>query len=54
MKSKFSKIFTVLKNAFKSWFDKDPLRESGIIAYYAIFSLPGLLMVILTLAGYFF
>ena len=54
MKSKFSKIFTVLKNTFKSWFAKDPLRESGIIAYYAIFSLPGLLMVILTLAGYFF
>ncbi len=54
MKSKFSKIFPVLKNAFKSWFAKDPLRESGIIAYYAIFSLPGLLMVILTLAGYFF
>lgn len=54
MNSKFSKIFTVLKNAFKSWFAKDPLRESGIIAYYAIFSLPGLLMVILTLAGYFF
>jgi membrane protein len=54
MKSKFNKIFTILKNAFKSWFAKDPLRESGIIAYYAIFSLPGLLMVILTLAGYFF
>lgn len=54
MKSKFSLIFTVLKTAFKSWFAKDPLRESGIIAYYAIFSLPGLLMVILTLSGYFF
>lgn len=33
---------------------KDPLRESAVIAYYAIFSLPGLLVVILTLAGYFF
>jgi membrane protein len=48
------KIFSVLKSTFKSWFDKDPLRESGIIAYYAIFSLPGLLVVIITLAGYFF
>ncbi len=34
--------------------DKDPFRESAIIAYYSIFSLPGLLVVILSLAGYFF
>lgn len=54
MKTRIQKIVIVLKNALKSWFDKDPLRESGIIAYYAIFSLPGLLVVILTLAGYFF
>ncbi len=54
MRTPVQKIFTVLKNAFVNWFDKDPLRESGIIAYYAIFSLPGLLVVILTLAGYFF
>lgn len=54
MRTPVQKIFTVLKNAFVNWFAKDPLRESGIIAYYAIFSLPGLLVVILTLAGYFF
>jgi len=54
MKTHIQKVFTVLKNAFKSWFDKDPLRESAIIAYYAIFSLPGLLVAILSLAGYFF
>ena len=33
---------------------KDPFRESAIIAYYAIFSLPGLFVVIVTLAGIFF
>jgi membrane protein len=54
MKTLIQKVFKVLKNAFKNWYDKDPLRESGIIAYYAIFSLPGLLVVIITLAGYFF
>ena len=54
MKTHIKKVFKVLKNAFKNWYDKDPLRESGIIAYYAIFSLPGLLVVIITLAGYFF
>lgn len=54
MRTHIQKVFTVLKNAFKGWFDKDPFRESSIIAYYAIFSLPGLLVVIITLAGYFF
>jgi len=54
MKTHIKKVLKVLKNAFKNWYDKDPLRESGIIAYYAIFSLPGLLVVIITLAGYFF
>lgn len=50
MKSKL-KIFEI---AFKKWWSKDPFRESAIIAYYSIFSLPGLLVIIVTLAGYFF
>jgi len=54
MKTPFQKIFTVLKTSFKDWLAKDPFRESAVIAYYAIFSLPGLLVVIMTLAGYFF
>lgn len=49
-----SKYWKIIKTAFKSWYEKDPFRESAIIAYYAIFSLPGLLVVIITLAGYFF
>lgn len=44
----------VLKTAFKQWWAKDPFKESAVIAYYAIFSLPGLLVVIVTVAGYFF
>lgn len=54
MRTHLQKVFTVLKNAFKGWYAKDPFRESSIIAYYAIFSLPGLLVVIMTLGGYFF
>jgi len=54
MKTPFQKIFTVIKTSFKDWLAKDPFRESAVIAYYAIFSLPGLLVVIMTLAGYFF
>ncbi|MDA3943848.1 MAG: YihY/virulence factor BrkB family protein [Bacteroidetes bacterium] len=54
MKIPFGKIFKILKKALKAWWSKDPFRESAIIAYYAIFALPGLLVVILATAGYFF
>lgn len=50
----FKNFFTILKTAFKQWWAKDPFKESAVIAYYAIFSLPGLLVLILTFAGYFF
>ncbi|HMK03167.1 MAG TPA: hypothetical protein VK489_03210, partial [Ferruginibacter sp.] len=54
MKIKFKETAQLLKTAFKEWKEKDPFRESAVIAYYAIFSLPGLLVVIISLAGYFF
>lgn len=50
----FNIIGTLLKRAFKKWYNRDPFRESSIIAYNAIFSLPGLLVVVVTLVGYFF
>ncbi len=54
MKNHLLNILSAFKIAFKNWFSKDPFRESAIIAYYAIFALPGLLIVIVTLSGYFF
>ena len=45
---------SLLKIAFKGWWSKDPFRESAVIAYYSILSLPGLLVVIVIFAGYFF
>ncbi|HAH24183.1 MAG TPA: ribonuclease BN [Prolixibacteraceae bacterium] len=48
------KIFKMLKTALLKWYDRDPFREGAIIAYYAIFSLPGLMVLVITLAGYFF
>jgi len=45
---------SLLKIALKGWWAKDPFRESAVIAFYSIFSLPGLLVVIVTIAGYFF
>lgn len=45
---------TLLKQSFVKWWNKDPFRESAIIAYYAIFSIPGLLLLIISTTGYFF
>ncbi len=54
MKIKVKEGALLFKNAFWEWNKKDPFRESAAIAYYAIFSLPGLLILSITLAGYFF
>jgi len=54
IKSNLKNMYAITKTAFKKWWAKDPFKESAVIAYYAIFSLPGLLVVIVTVAGYFF
>lgn len=47
-------IFPILKNTFKTWMAHDPFRQSAVIAYYAIFSLPGLLVIVVAAAGFVF
>ena len=54
MKHKFKDILSIFKTSFNAWNDKDPFRQSAVIAYYAIFSIPGLLVLIIAIAGYFF
>ncbi len=49
-----AKIFKLLKITSKKWWNRDPFNKSAIIAYNAIFSLPGLLVVVVAIAGYFF
>lgn len=44
----------LLKTTFQEWIKRDPFKQSAVIAYYAIFSMPGLLVLIVTIAGYFF
>lgn len=51
-KSIFKTTFSLLKTTFKKWWDRDPFSQSEIIAYNTIFSLPGLLVVVLAIAGY--
>jgi membrane protein len=51
---KLKDILSIFKAAFIEWWEKDPFRQSAIIAYYAIFGIPGLLVLIIAVAGYFF
>lgn len=54
MKRKFKTFLSLLKKTFGSWNKNDPWAESAIIAYYTLFSLPALLIILVTIAGYFF
>ena len=44
----------LLKQTFRQWSEREPFNNSIIISYYTIFSLPGLLVIIITVAGYFY
>ncbi len=48
------KVFKLLKDTYLSWDKNDPWAKSAIIAYYALFSLPSLLIITVHLAGVFF
>lgn len=52
-KSKLSpkNLWLITKKSFEAWNAADPFRQSAIIAYYAIFSIPSLLVIIIALAG---
>ncbi len=54
MRKEIKNIGQIFKTALNKWWEKDPFRESAVIAYYAIFSLPGLLVVVVSVAGYFY
>lgn len=44
-------LWLITKKSFEAWNAADPFRQSAIIAYYAIFSIPSLLVIIIALAG---
>ncbi|AFL82091.1 putative membrane protein [Aequorivita sublithincola DSM 14238] len=48
------KFLKLLKETYLSWDKNDPWAKSAIIAYYALFSLPSLLIIIVHFAGVFF
>lgn len=53
-KRRAAKFWTILKATYNKWMENDPFRLSAVIAYYAVFSMPGLFVVIFWVTGYFF
>ena len=47
-------FWETLKETFTEWNNSSATRDSASIAYYAIFSIPGLLIIIIWIAGNFF
>jgi len=50
----FKTSWSLLKQTYISWMRNEPYARSATIAYYALFSLPSLLIIVVTIAGYFF
>lgn len=47
-------LFSLLKETYKEWNEDNPFQLSAALSYYAIFSLPGLLLIVISVAGYIF
>lgn len=54
MKRSIRSFFNLIKQTFSAWQEREPFNSSIIVAYYTIFSLPGLLVIVINVAGYFF
>lgn len=48
------KLIRLIKDTYTQWMKNEPFQQSAIIAYYTLFSLPSLLVIVITIAGYFF
>lgn len=54
MRLKPKTFFRLIKESYISWNINDPWARSATIAYYALFSLPSLIIIVVHTAGYFF
>lgn len=50
-KFRWSHLPSLLITTYKAWIGDDPFRLSAIVAYYAVLSLPALLIIILNIVG---
>ncbi len=54
MKSTAKSLLKITRVAARRWYHKDPFMQSAVIAYYSIFSMPGLLVMVIAIATIFF
>jgi membrane protein len=54
IKNMFNKTAYLLKETFKGFIDDNAIKLSAALSYYTIFSLPPLLIIIISLSGIFF
>src|SRR5450759_4038283 len=54
MKKTIKAFFKIAGSASRRWWGKDPFMQSAVIAYYAIFSMPGLLVIVISIGSLFF
>ncbi len=54
MKSTLSNLWKLLSLSFQKFADEDTMKMAAALAYYTIFSLPPILIIIINLAGVFF
>lgn len=47
-------LLAIAKNTFRQWIKADPFRQSAVVAYYAVFSIPALLVIVIAVAGLVF
>lgn len=50
----FANLWTITKATAKEWVKADPFRQSAVVAYYAVFSIPALLVIVIAIAGLVF
>jgi membrane protein len=54
LKNTIKAYLKISGSAFKRWWEKDPFMQSAVIAYYAIFAMPGLLVMVISISTLFF
>lgn len=52
--SVFSGLWQIVRKTASAWVKSDPFGQSALVAYYSIFSIPALLVIIISLAGLIF
>jgi len=53
-KKTIKSFLKIVGSASKRWWGKDPFMQSAVIAYYAIFAMPGLLVIVISFGSLFF